>query len=302
MRSRPEDGSWVKRLGRRSAPEKRGKIPVDGGPLKNWIPEARKVLIKAARADSVVRFRDFVDRVEGGSGVPGAGYAVWMHTTLRDLAELCLKRGEPILSALCVNRDGTVAGGYAEAIEKHGHNDVEQHAALERQKCYLYYKLHPNHSVNRSGSKPVPRHKKLPAQNKLCPAFLKSVTVDRQDLLSSHFKKGGVPCPGGRPPAQPRTHPCRICGADVPVNRKGALRLHNAEGRNGVVPCPAAGMIVAPGKLNRGKKGIDPVSRALPASRSAATTGRLNDTAKSNANGVRKIIGGGSPGLGKNNK
>ena len=101
-----------------------------------------------------------------------------------------------------------------------------------------------------------------------------------------------------------RTHPCRICGQDVPVNSKGALRLHNAEGRSGPVPCPAAGLIVATGKRNRRKrgKGNDPVNRALPASRSAATTGRLNDTAKSDPRGVRKVIGGGSPGLGKNAK
>jgi hypothetical protein len=62
-------------------------------------------------------------------------------------------------------------------------------------------------------------------------------------------------------------------------------------------------MIVAPGKGNTiGKKSRDPINRALPASPYAATTGRLNDTANSNAKGVRKIIGGGSPGLGKNHK
>jgi hypothetical protein len=88
------------------------------------------------------------------------------------------------------------------------------------------------------------------------------------------------------------------------VNNKGGLKLHNAEGRNGMVQCPGSYRIVAPGKRNRKKKGtktgIDPVNRALPASRSAATTGRLNATAKSNAKGVGRIIGGGSPGLGKN--
>ena len=85
------------------------------------------------------------------------------------------------------------------------------------------------------------------------------------------------------------------------MNRRGALRLHNAQGRNGMVQCPGSYLVVRPTRRrSRGTKGSDPVTRALPASRSAATTGRLNETAKSNAKGVGKIIGGGSPGLGKN--
>ena len=102
------------------------------------------------------------------------------------------------------------------------------------------------------------------------------------------------------------THVCRICGQLIRVNRIGALHSHDAKGRDGLVACPGAGLIVASPKGNgrRVKKrtGIDPVNRALPASASAATTGRLNATSKSNARGVGKIIGGGSPGLGKNNR
>lgn len=101
--------------------------------------------------------------------------------------------------------------------------------------------------------------------------------------------------------APTRTHPCRICGQEnIPLNRRGALRLHNAEGRNGIVQCPGSYLVVAPTRRSRGTKGVDPVNTALPASRSAATTGRLNETAKSSPEGVRKVIGGGSPGLGKN--
>lgn len=75
--------------------------------------------------------------------------------------------------------------------------------------------------------------------------------------------------------------------------------MHQAEGRNGMVQCPGSYLVVAPTGRNR-PKGRDPVNKALPASRSAATTGRLNETAKSSPTGVGKIIGGGSPGLGKN--
>jgi hypothetical protein len=54
--------------------------------------------------------------------------------------------------------------------------------------------------------------------------------------------------------------------------------------------------------MRKKKTDTDPVNRALPASPYAATTGRLNDTANSSPKGVRKIIGGGLPGLGKHNK
>lgn len=69
-----------------------------------------------------------------------------------------------------------------------------------------------------------------------------------------------------------------------------------------MVQCPGSYLLVAPTRRRGGTKGVDPVNSALPASRSAATTGRLNETAKSNAKGIGKIISGGSPGLGKNNK
>jgi hypothetical protein len=97
---------------------------------------------------------------------------------------------------------------------------------------------------------------------------------------------------------------CRICGQLILVNRRGALHSHHAQGRDGLVVCPGTGLVVASPKGNgrrlQKRTGVDPVNRALPASASVATTGRLNATAKSNAKGAGKIIGGGSPGLGKN--
>jgi hypothetical protein len=121
-----------------------------------------------------------------------------------------------------------------------------------------------------------------------------------RSALEPRKKKSANKGDGG---ASARAHPCRICGEVVAVNRKGAMRLHDAEGRSGRVACPGAGMTVAPNlRKRRGKRGIDPISTALPASRFSATTGRLNDSAKSSPKGVRKVIGGGLPGLGKNNK
>lgn len=83
------------------------------------------------------------------------------------------------------------------------------------------------------------------------------------------------------------------------------MQPHNVAGLEGRVPCPGAGQMVLPGrgKFRRiGKKSRDPISRALPASDSATTTGRLNESAKSNAKGVSRVTSGGSPGLGKNSK
>ncbi len=132
------------------------------------------------------------------------------------------------------------------------------------------------------------------------------------ELRSGLASRQAAKTPSTAPKASPqrgddkaaaKKHACRICGQLILVNRRGALHPHHAKGRDGMVVCPGAGLIVASPKGNgrriQKRTGIDPVNRALPASSSAATTGRLNATAKSNAQGAGKIIGGGSPGLGK---
>ncbi len=92
-----------------------------------------------------------------------------------------------------------------------------------------------------------------------------------------------------------------LASEDLAKNRKkyGKLRSQFASLQN--ADRPAINKPIS-GKRRRKKPANDPVNRALPASTHAATTGRLDDTAKSSPKGVRKVIGGGSPGLGKNAK
>jgi hypothetical protein len=199
---RPDDGAFHKRSGwlpfQRPAPQKRRRIPPSGNPEEIWRPEARKVLIEYARKDLVVRYGDFVDLVEGRSGLPGAGYPVWMHTTLQHLAEICLKRREPILSALCVNADGTVAGGYQQALENYYGNaqfDIEDHAERERLRCYHHYESQPTGQANSARRRQMHRQKNPPVTTK-CPDCLKPIPVGGRGRFIDHRKKGGIPCAG----------------------------------------------------------------------------------------------------------
>ena len=55
----------------------------------------------------------------------------------------------------------------------------------------------------------------------------------------------------------PSGHQCRVCGQAVVINPNGTVKLHNAQGRKGVVPCPGAGIKVAPPQT----EGVSPRKR-----------------------------------------
>lgn len=89
---------------------------------------------------------------------------------------------------------------------------------------------------------------------------------------------------------------------DSERNRKRYAKLRNAAASLRSNDQPPANKPTRGRRARNQKSVIDPVNTALPASPYAATTGRLDDTAKSSPKGVRAVIGGGSPGLGKNAK
>jgi hypothetical protein len=66
----------------------------------------------------------------------------WIGEVLGAVADDCADGGEPILSALCVHRDGTVGDGYAKAVHRvrgAAPEDPDQHAAEERFACYRHF-------------------------------------------------------------------------------------------------------------------------------------------------------------------
>jgi hypothetical protein len=63
----------------------------------------------------------------------------WIGDVLTRVSHDCARRGEPLLSALCVDAKGRVAAGYVVAVELHrGEHvgDADEHAARERLECY----------------------------------------------------------------------------------------------------------------------------------------------------------------------
>jgi hypothetical protein len=64
----------------------------------------------------------------------------WIGQLLGGVSRISHRRGQPMLSALCVHSDGTVGEGYGQAIlENFGGplpGDLDMHAAGERLRCY----------------------------------------------------------------------------------------------------------------------------------------------------------------------
>lgn len=143
MERRAREGSITEWPGRHP-PALRSSSPPTGDPLDCWVPIARGALWEKARHyNSVAYLRDLAQLVDAGSPVVRpSGYWNWIGDTLLELARECIRRGEPILSALCVNPDGTVAVGYLDAIRETGWDelDLDSHAAHERLRCYRHYR------------------------------------------------------------------------------------------------------------------------------------------------------------------
>jgi hypothetical protein len=55
---------------------------------------------------------------------------------------------------------------------------------------------------------------------------------------------------------------CRVCGQQVVINPNGTVKLHNKPGRKGVLPCPGAGLKVAPPQSSASRSPVAPKKRA----------------------------------------
>ncbi len=158
--NRPWQNSFTKWPTRNPPRPDLRRKPRGGDHLGPWTRAGREVLtLAASQPGSVVYFSDFVARVEARSGVQGVGYPRWMHATLEEIADACIKNGEPNLAALCVTVGGTVTNGYVQALKKRGYPiaDLEEHAAWERQRCYRYWGPKPQPQNQRRGGPPLPR-------------------------------------------------------------------------------------------------------------------------------------------------
>ncbi|TQF74860.1 hypothetical protein FK531_01940 [Rhodococcus spelaei] len=110
-----------------------------------WAAEARRALIDVAGSyRSTTTYPELAETIQSASGVRTSNLLQnWIGKTLAKVALECSRRGEPLLSALCVSSvDGRVGDGYAKAVEStYGElpADVEWHAAEERLRCYRHF-------------------------------------------------------------------------------------------------------------------------------------------------------------------
>lgn len=106
-----------------------------------WAEAGRGVLLDTAhRYHAVVTYKELATAVKAKSGISTKQLMhYWIGDVLGRIAAECAKRDEPLLSALCVNAEGSVGDSYGEAVLAATGTrpaDPDQHAAVERLKCY----------------------------------------------------------------------------------------------------------------------------------------------------------------------
>lgn len=147
-----------------------------------WAESAREVLIETAgKYHSVITSKELAATVMSRSNIVTKRPShYWIGDVLGRVAMDSAKRGEPLLSSLCVNADGSVGAGYAPSVvaargEISG--DPDDHAARERLECYRAFgadlpsgggswALTPRLSASRSRERRAAAAEKMPP---LCP-------------------------------------------------------------------------------------------------------------------------------------
>jgi hypothetical protein len=112
--------------------------------IEAWASAARAVLIEAARGyRTVVSHKELAEAVQERSGVHTERRThYWIDDVLGAVSRECATRDEPLLSALCVNREGSVGTAYAALVlELTGTapDDADDHAAKERLACHRFF-------------------------------------------------------------------------------------------------------------------------------------------------------------------
>ena len=99
------------------------------------------MLLKAARSyGALVTYQKLADAVQERTGLTTEQQMRhWLPDVLRRVAEDCGDRGEPLLTALCIDSKGSVGDGYTASVQALRSGDIDHpddHAARERLACY----------------------------------------------------------------------------------------------------------------------------------------------------------------------
>jgi hypothetical protein len=107
-----------------------------------WTAAALPVLEQVAGTyHATITYQQLGDDVQDVTGIHTNVLLMnWIGQVLGGASRESHRRGQPMLSALCVHSDGTVGDGYGQAIsENYGcepPRDLDMHAARERFRCY----------------------------------------------------------------------------------------------------------------------------------------------------------------------
>jgi hypothetical protein len=109
-----------------------------------WAEAARPILIEVAkRYHQVITYKDLATQAQWATGVRTSQQMhYWIGDVLQRVSRDSFSRGEPLLSALCVNADGSVGERYAAAVADTTADltdDGDDHAALQRLACYRHF-------------------------------------------------------------------------------------------------------------------------------------------------------------------
>ena len=109
-----------------------------------WAQAARPILIEVAQHyHQVIPYKDVAAQVQWITGIRGTQQMhYWIGDVLKRVSVESFRRGEPLLSALCVGPDGSVGERYAAAVAATTadlSDDGDDHAAAQRLACYRHF-------------------------------------------------------------------------------------------------------------------------------------------------------------------
>lgn len=112
--------------------------------LDEWAAVAHDVLTATAeRYNDFVTHQELSEKVQEISGIRTRMQTRnWIARVLGAVVDECARRNEPPLTSLCVTRNHTIGEGYRYVLETEGEsipNDLDQHAAEARLRCYRTY-------------------------------------------------------------------------------------------------------------------------------------------------------------------
>ena len=108
---------------------------------QRWIPTGRAILVEiASSSEQMISYSLFSARLQRESGVRTTKpLPQWIGSVLDGIGRECSKRNQPLLSALCVRKDGTIGPGFARQFEEiYGRgtaSDLATAARTEQSKC-----------------------------------------------------------------------------------------------------------------------------------------------------------------------